>query len=337
MVVSREAGDRPSLLKVWLVAVRPFALPAAAMPVLYGNAMAAYAAGSPFRTGLLLLTLVGVSFIALGSHVLSDVSDFRRGLDVEAGPGSGALVRGWLTPRAALSGAAVLFGAGILTGGVLVYLVGNPLLIVLGAAGVAIGAFYTLKPLELKYRALGDVSIFSSYGVLGTLGAWTVQTGRLSWLPVMWGVPLSLLIVAILHANNWRDMDRDTELGMRTVASILGRKRSFIYYNLLVFGAYAVVAILTVLPRLIRTTLLPMPFTLLLTGASLPLAVSLSHRARQGLAPKRLEPELNEEREGDARFRSLDVQTAKLSLLFGLLSTAALILAKLLQELGLHP
>lgn len=44
--------------------------------------------------------------------------------------------------------------------------------------------------------------MFLNFGVLGALGAWIVQTGTLSRAPVIWAVPMSLLVVGILHSNN---------------------------------------------------------------------------------------------------------------------------------------
>jgi 1,4-dihydroxy-2-naphthoate octaprenyltransferase len=321
--------NRPSALKVWLVAVRPFAAPAAVMPVLYGSVMAAYVEGPVFRAGLFLLTLFTVTMIAFGAHVLSDINDFRRGLDVEAVDGSGALVRGWLSEAAATAGSIVLFGIGTLTGILLVILVGNPLLIPIGASGLALGIFYTVRPLALKYRALGDAAIFCSYGTLGALGAWTVQTGRISLVPVLWGIPLSLLIVAILHANNWRDMERDAERGISTAALLLGRRGSARYYRVLIYVPYAVMILLTLIPRLPGIGFPPMPYAALLCILSLPLAVRLVGRSKAGAEPA----PRNAASEASDAFEGLDVATAKLSLLFGLLASAGLLIAIFLHRL----
>ena len=87
---------------------------------------------------------------------------------------------------------------------------------------MVIGAFYTV----LKFRALGDLAVFLNFGILGALGAWVVQIETFSWMPVVWTVPMAMLVVAILHANNWRDTISDTERRVRTIASLLGDKGS---------------------------------------------------------------------------------------------------------------
>jgi 1,4-dihydroxy-2-naphthoate octaprenyltransferase len=67
-----------------------------------------------------------------GAHILSDVNDFLKGLDSVPSAGSGAVVRGYLTPAEALTGALVLFGMGGGLTALIVYLVGLPLLLISG-------------------------------------------------------------------------------------------------------------------------------------------------------------------------------------------------------------
>jgi len=99
----------------------------------------------------------------------------------------------------------------------LVYLCGK-LVLYTGLLGVGLGVAYPW----LKKEALGDVAVFIDFGLLGSFGGWVVQTGQFSWLPVIWAIPQGLLIVAILHANNWRDILTDQEKKISTVANNLG-------------------------------------------------------------------------------------------------------------------
>ncbi|MCK7491939.1 MAG: UbiA family prenyltransferase [Comamonadaceae bacterium] len=155
------------------------------------------------------------------ANVLSDVFDFRRGLDRDVTPVSGAIVRGWLTDAQALRGAAALFALGTAFGPPHRRRRPGRSLFVVGGIGVAVGAFYTL----LKARALGDLAVFLNFGLLGGAGAWIVQTGRFSWLPVLWTAPMALLVIAILHANNWRDIGSDGERRVSDRRGLPGRPR----------------------------------------------------------------------------------------------------------------
>ena len=145
---------------------------------------------------------------------------------------SGAVVRGWITSSEALKGSALFLVVGALIGLYVVSRIGAPVLWI-GLIGVSIGVLYTWGPIPLKFNALGDLAVFLNFGVLGALGAWTVQTGSLAWTPVIWAVPMSFLVVGILHANNWRDIKADSGGGIKTMASVLGDARSEGYYAFL--------------------------------------------------------------------------------------------------------
>jgi 1,4-dihydroxy-2-naphthoate octaprenyltransferase len=298
----------PSALRRWIIAARPWALPASTMPVVFGTSLAVVIGGA--RADFLRF---GLAWLAMGilhsaANMLSDVFDFKRGLDREVTPVSGAIVRGWLSTRAVAGGAIVLFVLGCGIGLGLAALTGTVLLVV-GAAGVAVGAGYTL----LKSHALGDLAVFLNFGLLGALGAWVVQTRRFSWLPVVWTVPMALLVIAILHSNNWRDSGSDSERRVRTFALVLGDRGSQAYYGFLIFGSLALVLAFVLVPRLVGGRLPALPWTFGLVLLALPQALGLWGRARRRHSPR--EP---------LDFVILDGATARYNLLFGSLCTAAL-------------
>ena len=311
--------QKPSLLKKWLVAVRPFAFPASVVPVLVGTALAMVETNTPFKPGLFLAALMAMMALHAGANILSDIQDFKRGLDKEPTPVSGAIVRGWMTPRQALIEALVLLAAGIALGLVIVWLTTTALLIV-GAIGLAIGIFYTVPPISLKYHALGDAAVFLNFGIFGALGAWMVQTRTFSWLPVVHAVPIGLLVVAILHANNWRDVASDKHAGFSTVASRLGDRGAMLYYGALVFAPFVWVTLGVVLSR---PTAAPLPRSVLAVWLALPVALMCWGKARRRHAPRQ-----------PLDFVTLDGATAQLSMAFGLLYAAGLILPVILRRIG---
>jgi 1,4-dihydroxy-2-naphthoate octaprenyltransferase len=305
------------LLKKWIIAFRPWALPASTMPVVFGTSLAAVIGKAHFALIPFLLALVGMIFLHSAANMLSDVFDFRRGLDRDVTPVSGAIVRGWLSARQVAAGSAVLFMIGAAIGLYLISATGRTLLII-GALGLAIGVFYT----ALKYHALGDLAVFLDFGLLGSLGAWVVQTRQFSWIPVIWTVPMAMLVVAILHANNWRDSISDRERRVTTVAALLGDRGSLFYYGLLLFGSMAFIAGLIFLPRFVGARTAAMPPTFLVIVLALPRALSLWARARRRHAPRQ-----------PMDFIILDGATANYNLLFGLLCTAAVWLEFIVSKL----
>ena len=304
-------NDNPmpiSSLKKWLVAARPWALPASTMPVVFGTSLAVVIGGVPLAPFRFLLALLAMMVLHSAANMLSDVFDFRRGLDKDVTPVSGAIVRGWLSDKAVAAGSIILFVVGSALGLWLVAITGTVLLVI-GIIGVLIGASYTM----LKYHALGDMAVFLNFGLLGSLGAWVVQTQEFSWIPVSWTVPMAMLVSAILHANNWRDTVSDTERRVKTFASILGDRGSFAYYGFLIFGSLAIIFGLVIVPRLISSKLPAMPWTFAIILLALPRARQLWGRAKRRRHPRQ-----------PMDFIILDGATANYNLIFGLLCTAAL-------------
>ena len=301
----------PSTAKVWWIALRPFSFPASVMSVVFGSLLAVVFTDAALSVRVLVLATVAMAVLHGGANVLNDVYDFRRGLDRQVLPVSGAVVRGHLSPGRAARGAALLLAVGATLGLVLAYLVGWVVLFI-GVAGVAVGVLYSATPAGLKYHALGDLSVFLNFGILGSLGGWVTQTGSPAWLPVVWSVPLSLLVVGILHANNWRDIEGDTSKGCTTVASLLGDQRSALYYGFLLFAPFALVAAFIAVPRFtgIGTA---MPLTFGVTLLALPVAARLMVRGLRRRSPR-----------DPMHFLALDGATAQLNLLFGLLSALAI-------------
>ena len=305
----------PSSLKKWIVAGRPWAFPASTMPVVFGTALAVVIGGARFSPLLFLWAIATMVILHAAANMLSDVYDFRHGLDREVTPVSGAIVRGWLTDRQVFRGAAALFAFGAISGLVIAWVAGRSLFIV-GGVGLLVGICYTL----LKARALGDLAVFLDFGLLGAGGAWIVQAGSFSWLPVVWTVPMALLVIAILHANNWRDTASDGERRVKTVAGLLGDRGSLAYYGCLLFGPFVIDLAFIAVPRLTGGPLRPMPLTFLLVLLALPNALTLWGRAVRRASPRR-----------PMDFVILDGATANHNLVFGLLSTAAVILEGLLR------
>jgi 1,4-dihydroxy-2-naphthoate octaprenyltransferase len=285
------------------------------MPVVFGTALAVVIGSARFSVLRFLWAIATMIVLHSAGNMLSDVFDFRHGLDRDVTPVSGAIVRGWLTDNQVFRGSGCLFALGTASGLLIAWVTGKSLFIV-GGIGLAVGVCYTL----LKPRALGDLAVFLNFGLLGAAGAWIVQTNAFSWLPVLWTVPMALLVSAILHANNWRDITSDGERRVTTVAGHLGDRGSLGYYGFLIFAPFVIDLAYIVIPRLSRGALRPMPLAFLIVLLALPNALRLWGRAIRRAAPRR-----------PMDFVILDGATANHNLVFGLLSTAAVILEGLLR------
>ncbi len=210
----------PSKVSAWFLATRPRTLVAGAVPVTVGSALA-------FRDGFFQLLpalgcLVGALLIQIGTNLVNDYFDFKRGADNadRLGPPR-ATQQGWLTSKAVFTGAMVCFALAFAVGMYLVSVVGWPLFIV-GVTSLLAGYAYTGGPFPLAYNGLGDVFVLVFFGFVAVGGTYYVQAGAVSLQAWLAAIPVGLLGVALLAVNNTRDEKTDAAAGKRTLVVRLG-------------------------------------------------------------------------------------------------------------------
>ena len=229
--------------RLWVAGARPRTLPAAVVPVLVGTACAAG------RTDVVRWRAAAAMVVALALQVATnyanDYSDGVRGTDsAERRVGPVRLVgSGLARPGAVKRAAAAAFAVAGVAGLALAVAVGWELLVV-GAASIAAGWFYTGGPRPYGYLGLGEVFVFTFFGVVATAGSAYVQEESLSGLALGASVPVGLLVTALLVVNNLRDIPGDTASGKRTLAVRIGDVRTRWLYVALVVGAVVAVPLI---------------------------------------------------------------------------------------------
>jgi len=237
-------------------------------------------------------------------NVWSDYFDYKQKVDADDTYGVKLLTSGQFTPKQFMRLSLGLQVAAVVLGLLLVARTGLPLLWI-GLIGIALSLLYP----TLKYHALGDVVIFCCYALLPSLGTTFVAAGAVIWHVIFIIVPIGLLTMSILHANNTRDIDTDRRAGIKTFAMKTGREMAGVIYQVEVILPYIMALSLAISPRHASA-----PAYILLTLLSLPLAWK-NYKAMDrwdGTA------------EGIAR---LDEQSAQLQMIFSLLTIAGLLLA----------
>ena len=243
-----------SHLRLWLLAARPRTLPAAIAPVVVGTSLAG--SEGTFRALPFVAALIGSVFIQIGTNLSNDYSDARRGADTEDRLGPVRVTAGGLMPpRRVLVGTYVAFGVAVAAGLYLAAVAGWELLVV-GAASILAGVLYTGGPRPYGYEGLGELFVFTFFGLVAVAGSYFVQVEHLRWEAVALGVPVGLLAAAILVVNNVRDVDTDRRAGKRTLAVKLGRERARSLFVTMVALAFAVPLLL--IPALSAWLLLPL-------------------------------------------------------------------------------
>jgi len=229
-------AERPSAVRIWVMAARPRTLPAAVAPVLVGTALAA--TEGTFKVATFVAALLGALFIQVGTNLSNDYSDARRGADTEDRLGPVRVTAGGLVPpKQVLVATYVAFGLAVLAGSYLIATAGWELLLV-GAASILAGVLYTGGPRPYGYEGLGEVFVFLFFGVVAVAGSYFAQVERLEWEALVLAVPVGLLASAILVVNNVRDLETDRRAGKRTLAVRLGRERTRVLYVTMVAAAF---------------------------------------------------------------------------------------------------
>jgi 1,4-dihydroxy-2-naphthoate octaprenyltransferase len=297
-------APRPSGARIWLMAARPRTLPAAIAPVLVGTALAGFL--HVFHPLRLIAALLSALCIQVGTNLSNDYSDARRGADTEERLGPVRVTAGGLVPpRQVLIATYLTFALAVLFGIYLIAVAGWELLLV-GAASILAGVLYTGGPRPYGYEGLGEVFVFTFFGIVAVAGSFFVQTTRLDWEAFALALPVGLLASAILVVNNARDIDTDRRAGKRTLAVRLGRERTRTLFTAMVYGAYLLAPVTWLFG--------PLSPWLLISWLSLPLAASVVRLVRNRVDG----PSLNEAL----------ARTGMLQLAFCVLLSAGLLLSR---------
>ncbi len=292
------------MLRAWWLASRPKTLSASAAPVAVGAALAAAAQANlgieVFAGDVALAALLGALLIQIGTNFANDVLDFRKGADTAERLGPVRVTQaGLLTPRAVTIGTAVAFALASVVGIYIVFRAGWPggaPILILGVVAILSGIAYTAGPYPLAYVGLGDLFVLIFFGVAAVAGTYYAQveaqtvalasTIGLSWMPraIALGISVGALSMAILNVNNLRDRVGDAAVGKRTMAVRLGADRTRVYYEALIFLAFAIPVGLVAFGWL-------GPATLIVLGA-VPLALEPARHVRTGREGRDLNPVL---------------------------------------------
>jgi len=221
----------------WAAGARPRTLPAAIVPVAVGSGVAAgYHEFVAWRAALALIVALALQ---VGVNYANDYSDGIRGTDERRVGPVRLVASGLAAPRQVLTAAFTSFLVAGLAGLVLAAAV-SWWLLPLGATAIAAAWFYTGGSRPYGYRALGEVSVFAFFGVGAVVGTAYVEMGRLTWLAAAASIPVGLLACALLVINNLRDIPTDEVTGKRTLAVVLGDRRTRVLYAACVCVPFAV-------------------------------------------------------------------------------------------------
>lgn len=295
-------------LKDWFTVTRYWSFPVSTMPVLASFAYL-FSKGlipsGPKPYFVFILCLLGVVVLHSAGNVLSDWFDYRSGVDNENAFAVPNLVFHHFEPSEYLRFSFILLDIGILIG-ICIAVLSGPVLFVIGGVGVLLTLLYSF----LKYHALGDLDVFIIFGILPVLGTVYAVTGEMHWDALVLSLPIGLITVSVLHANNTLDIESDGAAGIKTFAMLIGGKASSVLY-----AAYMVIPFLCVIVAVGVGRLHPMSLICLVAGIQ---------------AWKNLKQACGYDKLGIEAMKGLDQASAKLQMAFSVLLSAGLFISVIL-------
>jgi 1,4-dihydroxy-2-naphthoate polyprenyltransferase len=261
----------PQGARRWVAGARPRTLPAAIVPVAVGAACAVGEGGMIWwRVAAALVVSLGLQ---VGTNYANDYSDGVRGTDTTRVGPVRLVASGLAAPKSVKRAALLAFGVAALAGLALAIAVG-PVLLLVGAAAIAAGWFYTGGPKPYGYYGFGELFVFVFFGLVATAGTTYVVTERLTGLSIVAGTAVGALACALLVVNNLRDIPTDRAAGKKTLAVRLGDRPTRLLYQGLIAAAFVaaiVAAIAWRLPAALVILAIPLavrPVAMVRAGAS---------------------------------------------------------------------
>ena len=226
-------------MNAWVAGARPRTLGAGVVPVLVGAAAADRFV--PWRLGAALLVALGLQ---VGVNYANDYFDGVRGVDTTARLGPPRLVAsGTASPSAVLAAALVAMAVAAVAGLALALVTAPVPVLGIGALALLATLVYSGGPAPLAELGLGEVMVFLFFGLMATCGTAFVLIETVPAAAWSAGVVLGLLAVAILVANNLRDIPTDEASGKRTLAVRVGDGATRRLYRVVVVGAFVTIVV----------------------------------------------------------------------------------------------
>lgn len=225
-------------MKHWLQAFRLRTLPLALSSIGMGSFLAA--AIGRFSWLIFGLCAATTVFLQILSNLANDYGDSVNGADHNERQGPARAVQSGVISLSRMRAAiGVFILLSLLTGLALLYVVfGVQWEAFLFFFAVGIGAIlaaiaYTAGRKPYGYIGLGDLSVFTFFGLVGVVGCFYLYTQQLNAYVFLPAISCGLFSVAVLNINNIRDIESDLQAGKFSIPVRIGRQAAVRYHMLL--------------------------------------------------------------------------------------------------------
>lgn len=260
-------------LTLWYKASRGYTFGLSVVPYILGSVLASVNYG--FNLQYFTLGLIGIILVHASFNLLDDYQDWISGkvqtYKEPDFPQNTRLHKAFYLEEKIISPKEVLFMVGycwtiaLFIGLFLAYMI-SYCLIQIAMLGAFLAMAYTLKPLELNSKGLGELTIGLIFGPLIMSGAYIIAGGNaLDKVCLVSSVIMGILIANTAHTHSILDYEADLKNDKRTLSVCLLSKDKAIYIQLVLYiWAYLVLFLGVVngtYPREVLLALFTLPLT----------------------------------------------------------------------------
>ncbi len=227
-------------IKAWLLLSRPPFQLVGIVPYFLG-VVAALRNGFQAAPGAVGLGAAAVVFIMLATYYLGEYFDRPTDdINTEYNAFSGGTrvlqAAPFLAKKVLYAGFASTLAAAVI--GLVLYGVFHLKLtgLILGAAGLVCGVFYSTPPFKWAYRGIGELFIGFCYGWLTVNMGYYLVTNTFSPTLSIISLPVIFSITAVIIINEFPDWEADRTAGKHNLVVIFGREKMALVYALLTAG-----------------------------------------------------------------------------------------------------
>jgi 1,4-dihydroxy-2-naphthoate octaprenyltransferase len=293
-------------ISIWLSAIRLRTLPLSVAGIILAACLAHY--DGVFSWHIFVLAIGTTLSFQILSNLANDYGDGVKGTDNDnrIGP-ERAIQSGEISPEELLNAIKFNIVVCIILAFTLIsaafgvkHFFYTMFFFALGIGSIIAAIRYTMGENPYGYKGLGDVFVFTFFGLVSVIGCYVLFAKQISHVTFLPACTIGLLSTAVLNLNNMRDRVSDAASNKITLAVKLGDKKVKLYHKVLVLGAI----VLSVLFAVLYYTSI---YNLIFMVTYVPLFMHLK-KVKSNTEPKLLDPEL----------KKLALTTVLLAILMGI-------------------
>lgn len=231
-------------MQAWVGAARLRTLPLSISGILFGSFYAYYQ--NKWDAVLFTLAMATTLLLQILSNFANDLGDTLNGADNEDRVGPQRSVQSGVISIREMKFAVALFSILSLVTAVPLVILGTKELpsailytyIALAIACVIAAITYTVGKKAYGYNGLGDVFVFVFFGLVSTLGIFTLLAKTFDTLLILPAIGIGLLSTAVLNLNNLRDHENDAKVGKNTIIVKMGYEKGKRHHARLIHMAF---------------------------------------------------------------------------------------------------